>query len=183
MGQAPLLFIGLNYAPEPVGIGPYSAGLCEALARAGHPVTAVVGKPYYPQWRVDPAYDGGGWKQSEENGVRVIRCPHFVPAEPTGLARIGHLASFALTSLPAAFAAALRTRPKVVLCVAPALLSVACAWIVARLCGAKLWIHVQDFEVEAALATGLMQEQLWPAKLGLWIEGLYDQSENACQTG
>jgi colanic acid biosynthesis glycosyl transferase WcaI len=30
------------------------------------------------------------------------------------------------------------------------------AWLAARLAGAKLWIHVQDFEVAAAQATGLL---------------------------
>jgi len=30
------------------------------------------------------------------------------------------------------------------------------AWLAARLAGAKLWVHVQDFEVEAAFATGLI---------------------------
>ena len=27
-----ILLLGLNYAPEPIGIGPYTAGLVEALA-------------------------------------------------------------------------------------------------------------------------------------------------------
>jgi colanic acid biosynthesis glycosyl transferase WcaI len=44
----------------------------------------------------------------------------------------------------------------VVICVVPALLSLPVAWLAARLAGAKLWVHVQDFEVEAAFATGLI---------------------------
>lgn len=165
-----LLFIGLNYAPEPVGIGPYSAGLCEALVAEGHPVTAVVGKPYYPQWRPDPAHAGGGWRTAYEHGVRIVRCPHYIPAEPSGLKRIVHLASFALSALVPALATAWRERPQVVFTVAPALLGVIPAWLVARLTGARLWIHVQDFEVEAALATGLMAAERWPARLGRWLE-------------
>lgn len=165
-----LLFIGLNYAPEPVGIGPYSAGLCEALAAAGHPIKAVVGKPYYPQWRPDPGHAGGGWRSSTEHGVEVLRCPHYIPDQPSGFKRIVHLASFALSALLPALGAAISQRPQVVFTVAPALLGVIPAWIAARLCGAKLWIHVQDFEVEAALATGLMAADRWPARLGRWLE-------------
>ncbi|MEO5597218.1 MAG: WcaI family glycosyltransferase, partial [Novosphingobium sp.] len=48
-------------------------------------------------------------------------------------------------------------RPQVFICIAPALMSVPVAWLAARLAGAKLWIHVQDFEVEAAFATGLIE--------------------------
>lgn len=164
---ARLLIIGLNYAPEPVGIGPYTAGLAEALAGRGHAVSAVVGQPYYPQWRKDPAY-AGGWRRTVEHGVTLVRCPHFVPANPGGLKRLLHLSSFALSALLPAVRSARRERPGVVLVIAPALFSVVTGWLAAKLSGAKLWVHVQDFEAEAALATGLMPG---PAtKLALWLE-------------
>ena len=169
-----LLLISLNYTPEPVGIGPYSAGLAEALAARGHGVAVIAGKPYYPQWQVYPRYRDGLWRTAQENGVTVTRCPHYVPAQPGGLKRILHLASFALTALPQALRMALRgqaERPQVVMVIAPALLSVLTAWVAARLAGAALWIHVQDFEVEAALATGLLDPAALPARLARWLEG------------
>lgn len=170
MGPPSLLVIGLNYTPEPVGIGPYTAGLCEALVRSGHAVTAVVGKPYYPQWKADPAY-GGGWLNAEENGVTLVRCPHYVPQDPVGIRRFAHLISYAITATIPAVRIALRDRPQVVFCVAPALLSVITAILAAWLCGARLWIHVQDFEVEAAFATGLMREKSLHGRFALWVEG------------
>ena len=169
MGPPSLLVIGLNYAPEPVGIGPYTAGLCEALVRSGHRVTAIVGKPYYPRWRADPAY-AGGWLEAEENGVRLVRCPHYVPQDPVGIRRFGHLISYAITALVPAVRIARRERPQVVFCIAPALLSIITAILAAWLCGARLWVHVQDFEVEAAFATGLMRRTTWRARLALWLE-------------
>ena len=42
--------------------------------------------------------------------------------------------------------------------------------LAARLAGARLWIHVQDFEVEAALATGLMRPGSKAAALARWTE-------------
>lgn len=170
MNAPSLLVIGLNYAPEPVGIGPYTAGMCEALVRSGHRVTAIVGKPYYPQWRSDPAY-AGGWLEAEENGVSLVRCPHFVPQDPVGIKRFAHLVSFAITAMIPAVRIALRERPQVVFCVAPALLSVITATLAAWLCGARLWVHVQDFEVEAAFATGLMSEKSLHGRLAIWAEG------------
>lgn len=167
-----VLIVGLNYAPEPVGIGPYTQGLAEALVARGARVRVVCGKPYYPQWRVYPAHAQTGWSHDAENGVQVTRCPHYVPANPTGLKRILHLASFALSALGPALRAALakRDKPDLVIAIAPALLGTVTAWIAARLAGARLWIHVQDFEVEAALATGLMDQGRWSARLARWVE-------------
>ena len=168
-----MLIVGINYAPEPVGIGPYTQGLAEALVAAGAEVQAIVAKPYYPQWRTWPAYAGGGWKHSNEGGVTLVRCPIYVPAEPGGLKRIIHLASFALSALPFALRAALRPRerrPELVVVLAPALLSMVTAWLAAKVAGARLWIHVQDFEVEAALATGLMDQRGIVARFARWLE-------------
>ncbi|HCG00097.1 MAG TPA: glycosyltransferase WbuB, partial [Chloroflexi bacterium] len=50
------MLIGLNYAPEVVGIGPYTTELAEYLAAAGHEVSVLTGFPYYPHWKIDPAY-------------------------------------------------------------------------------------------------------------------------------
>lgn len=172
MSPQRVLIVGLNYAPEPVGIGPYTQGLAQALVEAGADVTAVVAKPYYPQWRVYDAYDGGGWQYEMDGAVQVTRCPIYVPAEPGGLKRIVHLASFMVSALFPALRAALRrdAQPDVVFTVAPALLGVPTGWLAAKLAGAKLWIHVQDFEVEAALATGLMSGTGLAARLARWTE-------------
>jgi len=149
-----LLILGLNYAPEPVGIGPYTAGLAETLAARGHDVAVVAGKPYYPQWRT---YEGQppGRTEGIEHGVRIVRVPHYVPAKPTGGRRIAHHLSFARATRGPAMLAA-RERPELVFAVAPSLLSVPVAARAARAAGAPLWLHVQDFEVEAGLATGLL---------------------------
>lgn len=168
-----VLIVGLNYAPEAVGIGPFTQGMAQGLAERGFAVEVVAGKPYYPQWRAGPGFATGAWMASTEHGVRIVRCPHYIPRNPGGLRRIVHLASFALAALVPAMRAALRSatkRPGVVICVAPALLSVPVAWIAARLAGARLWLHVQDFEVEAAFATGLVDSRGCAARLARIME-------------
>ena len=168
-----ILIVGLNYAPEEVGIGPFTQGMAEGLVGLGFTVEAVVGKPYYPQWRAVAGYAGGGWARSTENGVSIVRCPHYIPRKPTGLRRIVHLASFALAALGPAMRVARwpkAERPAVVVCIAPALLSVPVAWIAAKLAGARLWLHVQDFEVEAAFATGLVGGNGMVARLASGLE-------------
>ena len=165
-----VLILGINYAPEPIGIGPYTRGLAEGLARRGLTVSVVTAVPYYPQWRVYDGWSGRGLARSREEGVSVLRCPLYVPAQPSGLRRIAHLASFSLTSLAPALARAWRERPDVVVCIAPSLLSVPVAWLASRVAGARLWIHVQDFEVEAAFSTGLLDGGGMAGGLARWLE-------------
>jgi len=172
-----LLFLGLNHAPEEIGIGPYTTGLLQSWCEAGHTADAVVGQPYYPQWRVLPEYRGG-WQAAEENGVSLLRCPLYVPGRPTGLRRILHHFSFAASSLMPMLRRAERGRPDLVMTVAPSLIAAPVALLAARLAGAKSWLHVQDFELEAAQATGLVSRGLFGRMAGAferWVLRSFDR--------
>jgi len=151
-----ILIVGLNYAPELTGVGKYTAEMAEALVSEGHEVRVVCGPPYYPQWRVAESFSAWRYRREMRNGVRVQRVPLWVPARPTGVARLLHLASYSLTSLPV-LAAQLVWRPEVVMSIAPSLMSAPAAWLVARLSGARAWLHIQDYEVDAAFDLGLIQ--------------------------
>ncbi|MFC7537247.1 WcaI family glycosyltransferase [Sphingomonas sp. GCM10030256] len=164
-----ILFIGLNYAPEEIGIGLYSAELCQALVEAGHEVQAVVAHPYYPRWATFPGY-GGGYHVTVEGGVRVIRCPIYVPAHPTGLKRLVHHFSFAASALLPTLRAAFRFGPDLVFTVAPSLLSAPLASLVSRLTRARSWLHIQDLEVDASIATGLLPKGGVTERAGRWAE-------------
>ncbi|MDB5690149.1 MAG: glycosyltransferase WbuB, partial [Sphingomonas bacterium] len=153
-----VLIVGLNHAPEPVGIGPYSTGAARALAAAGHRVEVIAGKPYYPAWRHEPEFARPLYHHAIEEGVAITRVPHYVPARQSGIRRILHHASFAAAALPVALRRARSLRPDLVIGVAPSLIAAPVARAAARLAGAPLWLHVQDFEVEAAFATGLIAE-------------------------
>lgn len=165
-----ILILGLNYAPELVGIGRYTGEMAEAMAAAGHEVEVIAAKPYYPAWRVTEGF-GAGYRTTSEAGVRVVRCPLYVPADPTGLRRIIHHLSFAASSVwPMARATFGRRRPDLVMAIAPSLMSVPVARFFAWLCGAKSWLHIQDFEVGAAFATGLIGPTSLIGKLALRFE-------------
>ena len=174
-----ILILGLNYAPEEIGIAVYTTGMAEKLSETGHEVRVVTGNPYYPAWRVMKGYKA--WRGSsrvETNGVDVRRVPHYIPANPTGLKRLLHHASFAFTSLFPSLWRALAWRPDIVFTVAPSLIAAPNAWIVAKLSGARRWLHIQDFEVEAAFATGLLKDGNRAAKLARgfesWIINRFD---------
>ncbi|MBX7527998.1 WcaI family glycosyltransferase [Qipengyuania vesicularis] len=147
--------LGLNYAPEPIGIGPYTSGLAEALVERGHTVQVVAGQPYYPEWKLYPRFKRR-WQSSEENGVKITRCPHYIPSNPTGAKRMAHHASFASSCYPAARKARRELNPEIVFAIAPSMIAAPVALRMARRADVPMWLHVQDFEVGAALATGLI---------------------------
>ena len=82
-----ILLYGLNYAPEPVGIGKYSGELAEWLASQGHQVRVITAPPYFPEWRISSPYRNR-YSLKQCQGVRVLRCPLWVPRRPSGLTRL-----------------------------------------------------------------------------------------------
>lgn len=161
---------GINFFPELTGIGKYTGELSFWLAQQGHDVTVITAPPYYPEWKVGTGYFSRRYKTEQLDGINVIRCPLWVPERPTGLQRLLHLASFSISSLPALYWA-LRHKPQVVIVVAPALFCAPAAWLAARLAGAKCWLHIQDFEVDAAFDMGLLKGKFLK-KIVLRLEGL-----------
>jgi len=151
-----LLIYGLNHAPEPTGIGKFTGEMAAWLAARGHEVRVVTAPPYYPAWRIGAGYSAWCWQREAIEGARVYRCPLYVPAKPSGKKRILHLASFALSSLPVALWQALAFRPQVLIAIAPALTSAPGARLAAAAGGAAAWLHIQDFEIDAAFALGMV---------------------------
>jgi colanic acid biosynthesis glycosyl transferase WcaI len=179
-----ILIHGLNFTPELVGVGKYTGEMAEWLAGRGHEVRAVTAPPFNPEWKVAPGfsrwrYSREGWvpptraiaefgKLAVPGGLTVLRCPLWVPLRPSAAKRLLHLASFALAS----FLVMLRQipwKPQVVLVVEPTLFCLPAALLTGRSCGARTWLHVQDFEADAGFELGLMKSPvLRPAVR--WVE-------------
>jgi len=154
-----ILVVGINYAPDLIGVAKYTTELCEALVGFGHEIRVVTAPPYYPEWRIPRAYRSWRYRFERINGVSVTRSPIYVPDEPNGARRLIHHASFALTSLWPVLSASLRWRPDVVFSVAPSLMSAAFSAWIARRTGAHSWLHLHDFEVDAAFDLGLLSRR------------------------
>lgn len=144
-----ILITALNYAPEPVGAGRYTAQIAEHLAARGHEVRVVAAPPYFPHWRVYEGYKGSRYTRESRGGVTVFRCPAWMPRRPCALARIIHDASFAASSA-GRLLGLVSWRPETVLAVTPSILSAFSALAAARLAGARSVLHVQDLELKAA---------------------------------
>jgi colanic acid biosynthesis glycosyl transferase WcaI len=154
-----ILIYGLNYAPELTGIGKYTGEMSAWLAERGHEVRVVTAPPYYPAWRIREDYRGSWYRTERPEGQPVVhRTPLYVPAKPTGLKRLVHLFSFMLGSIPMMVREAF-WQPEVVFTVEPTFFGVPLTLFVAKSAGAACWLHVQDFEVDAAFELGLLPGQ------------------------
>lgn len=164
-----VVIYGINYAPELTGTGKYTSEMAEWLSSRGHEVRVITAPPYYPEWSVGKGYTG--WKyvkelhsfnciqtpsNEESRNILVYRCPLWVPSRPSGLKRLLHLASFALSSFPVMLRQVF-WRPDIVLVVEPPLFCSFAAVFAAHLARSKAWLHVQDFEVDAAFDLGLLR--------------------------
>lgn len=151
-----LLIHGINYAPELIGIGRYTGEMAAWLASRGHQVTVLTALPYYPEWRVHPAYRTQKWRGEWLNGVEVLRAPLYVPARVTSKGRLLHELSFGASCLywwPAIF-----RRPwDAVLAICPSLLSGLIPSLLSRQQGIPFVFHLQDLQVDAAHQLGLLR--------------------------
>ncbi len=156
-----ILVYGLNFAPEPTGIGKFTGEMAVWLAGRGHQVEVITAPPYYPEWRIGSGYSAWRWRREIIDGVAVHRCPLYVPRQPRGLSRMIHLVSFAKSSLPVALWRAILFRPQVLIAVAPALFCAPGARLAAWLARAPGFLHIQDFEIDAAFALGIVSGGRW----------------------
>lgn len=150
------LLYGINFAPELTGIGKYSGEMVEFLAARGHEVTVVTAPPYYPAWEIQKPYSKWKFKTEKLCGARVIRCPMYVPKQPRTLTRLLHLADFALSGFFGLFSQ-LGRKPDVIMVVEPTLFCAPAALLYARLTGARAWLHIQDYEIDAMFGLGMAE--------------------------
>jgi len=170
-----ILIYGINYAPEPVGIGKYTGELGTWLVEQGNDVRAIAAPPYFPGWEVVC----NRYRSERLSGVWVKRCPLWVPKNPSGLTRLLHLASFAISSMPVLLMQ-WKWRPDLILCIAPTLMCAPGALVLKKLSGKECvtWLHIQDLELDAAFELGLLKGEKVRKTMGhieSWLLKNFDQ--------
>ena len=153
MESLDVLIIGLNYAPEPAGIAPYTTGLANGLAARGHRVRVLTGLPHYPQWAITPGYEGGRVYTATTGKPEVVHLVHHVPPPNSLRGRLRMELSYGRRVASVRWGS-----PDVVVCVSPALLAtrlaIARAKSVRRRPGIGIW--VQDLYGVGASETGIL---------------------------
>src|SRR6185312_10976231 len=156
-----LLIYGINYWPELTGIGKYSGEMAEWLAARGHDIEVITAPPYYPQWRIHSGYNAWRYQTEIQKGVRIHRCPLWVPEKLRLSTRLLHLLSFAFSSFPVLFRRSVAWRQHVILVIEPSLFCAPATILVARLISAHAWLHIQDSEIDAVFDLGLVRSNLF----------------------
>jgi colanic acid biosynthesis glycosyl transferase WcaI len=171
-----ILIYGINYSPELTGIGKYTGEMASWLAQRGHEVRVVTAPPYYPAWSIREDYRGKLYRTERAAGEPVVyRTPLYVPVKPTGLKRMAHLFSFMLGSLPIMLRQCF-WKPDVVFTVEPTFFGAPLALLVAQATGAASWLHVQDFEIDAAFDLGLLPAEGPVHALALGLERAFTRA-------
>ena len=148
-----ITIVGLNFYPEDTAIGLYSTQLAENLVKNNFEVQVITGFPYYPKWKIADAYlDKPKNFVEYYNGIKIIRYRPYIPENPTFLKRILLLLDFTF----GAYKNSLKIKKTdLVLTVVPFTSSVLVGNKIAKKNKAKHWVHIQDFEFDAAYETKL----------------------------
>ncbi len=149
-----IVIIGINYYPEDSAIGLYSTEKAEYLVSKGFDVTVITGFPYYPQWEIRQDYKSKRYLFKEViNGVKVYRSKQYVPKDPTFIKRIIHLISFTIGNFINLFKVG---KQDIVISIIPFTTSALLGWFLKKRYKSKHWVHIQDFEFDAAIDSGLL---------------------------
>ena len=157
LAGANVLVVGINYAPEPTGIAPYTTGVAEELARHARSVTVLAGLPHYPSWTVPQAYRRRRRTEEphEPGRPRVIRLAHYVPSTQSALRRALYEITFLVHVLWTAWRLTRRTRFDLVVTATPSLGGAVAAARIAQRLDVPLLTIVQDLMAKATAQSGI----------------------------
>jgi colanic acid biosynthesis glycosyl transferase WcaI len=163
-----ITIVGLNFYPEDTAIGLYSTQLAEYLVNNGFDVSVITGFPYYPMWKIPKAYQNRPKNFIEyHKGVQIIRYKQYIPENPTFLKRILLLLDFTF----GAYKNASKIKETdLVFTVVPFTSAIIVGNKISKKNKVKHWVHIQDFEFDAAAETSLVGNKKLLFKVLFWIE-------------
>lgn len=151
-----ITFIGLNFYPESTAIGLYSTQLAQYLEQAGYQIDVVTAFPYYPQWEIAQEYrDKPSYYQETLGSIKLWRYKQYVPSQPTFVKRILHILSFTWGSFWNLWKI---KKCDIVISIVPFTSATFLGYIQQKRYKAHSWIHIQDFEFDAAFQSGLTNQ-------------------------
>lgn len=170
--QKKITIITSFYFPEDTAIGLYTTQFAKSLMEKGNNVKIITGFPNYPQWKIHADYLSKPKYFIEEiDNIEILRYKQYIPKKISFLGRI-------LTMVDL-FYGTLRNVYKIksadlVICVIPYSISMIPALLLKKKFKAKLWIHVQDFEFDLALDSGIVKKNNLIFKLSKRILSLFE---------
>jgi colanic acid biosynthesis glycosyl transferase WcaI len=162
-----ILIYGINFYPELTGIGKYTGEMAEWLSKKGYKTVVITAPPYYPEWSLNKNFKNF-YSFSKHENIIIIRCPLYIPSNPSTFKRLLHLLSFSISSfIPVIFS--VFWRPSIIIQVAPTLLTSIATILLSMFSKAKSILHIQDFEVDVMFELSMTNKSLFK-KTALKIE-------------
>lgn len=162
-----ILFVTQQFAPEPIGSGPYMSEMASFATNSADTVRVFTCRPFYPDGVVQDGYRNGERDFEEQGNLTVRRVPPFRPAQRGAIGRIISELVFLLRGVLAIATGRLRRSPRVVsLC--PSILSVLLGAI-AKKRGGRHVVIVHDIQSGLAQGTGMVAND-WVVGLMQWAE-------------
>ncbi|HEY5919787.1 MAG TPA: WcaI family glycosyltransferase, partial [Chryseolinea sp.] len=179
-----ILLISYNYKPEPTGIGKYNGEMIEWFVGQGYDCTVLTSYPYYPFWKVqEPYHKKRFWYSIEKRTdskskgkLKIIRCPLYVPRQPSGLKRILLDLSFQISALFPVIGLILKKKFEFVITVAPSFQQGLLGVIYKKLRNCKLIYHIQDMQIETARDLNMIKSKALVSMLFKIEKYILDQS-------
>lgn len=165
------MVLGINFSPELTGIGKYTGEMVDWLSEQGYECAMVTSFPYYPNWKVQAPYSGKWFKTEKfkDNKMVIYRCPFYVPANPSGLKRIIHEASFFASAFITVNRLLFKPGYDKIICIAPPFHLGFLAWYYKLFKGGKINYHIQDMQIEAARDLKVVKSE-WVFKVLFGLE-------------
>jgi colanic acid biosynthesis glycosyl transferase WcaI len=134
--------------------------LAAGMARRGWQVTVAAGYPYHPYQRLYPGYQKKWLKIESQDGFRVVRGWHLIPASPSlaarGLLQGSQAAAYFIS-------AAASPRPQVVISYGPPLLGPLVSAAIAGIARARLVTVIYDIYPDIAIDLGVLKHPILTA--------------------
>jgi colanic acid biosynthesis glycosyl transferase WcaI len=168
-----VLIIGINFYPEPTGIGKYTSELAFALAKKGLDVSVITGYPYYPHWKVFGGYKNRWYFTETIQQVKITRCPLYVPSSLSGGKRMLQDMAFFISSMFSLLGKMLKGEKfDLVFVPSPSFMTgFAGLFYSIFYRKSKFVYHIQDLQVDAAEELGMIKSGLL-LRILKWGEGL-----------
>ncbi len=151
------------YFPEDTAIGLYTTQFSRFLLAKGYKIKIITGFPNYPQWKIYQSYINHPSYFSETvDGIEIIRYKQYIPEIITFKGRVLMMLCLFYGTL-----VNLRKIKKsdLVICIVPFTISILPALLLSKIRKSKLWIHIQDFEFDLALDSGIIKNNTFFSKL------------------
>ena len=145
------------YFPEDTAIGLYTTQFSKFLVKQGYEVKVITGFPNYPQWKIHDQYKNLHYFYTENHEyIEIIRYKQYVPSKVTFKGRVLMMLSL--------FYGTFRNLSKikksdVIICIVPFTISILPSVLLSRRTKSKLWVHIQDFEFDLALDSGIIKKE------------------------